>query len=189
MTEIYSLIINFPGGLESSKLHTEISLSAVTINLIGISTCGDVVEIVFNSALGSSDRNIVSVIIAAHVPAGAVPKIFTKVAINKTCSAKDWEIVSVFSINDKMMFDTDSISILSKMSGNLTSYDVRFYDFTNDNILTQANFTNAAYALMNTGTVLLTPIHEVIIELHIKVNGYVDSNDCVFISEINYYET
>ena len=168
MTETYSLSSDFPDGLDSSKLEIQIRDSSITINLVGISSCEDVVDITFESSLDPGDKTILDGIVAAHEPDPPSAREYVKLSVNGTCSQTEYELLYVFAINDKYPITINDIGITSKMTGDISSYDVRVYDVTNDNIIASANFTNTDFELQSLGTISNAPTTEELLEIHVK---------------------
>jgi len=55
----YSIANDFPGGkANTANLHSEIQASAITIHLVGVNTCEDVLDIIFEDSLPSEDKTV-----------------------------------------------------------------------------------------------------------------------------------
>ena len=57
------------------------------------------------------------------------------------------------------------------MNPGATSYDVRVYDQTNDEVLAEDNFTNTTIALHDMGTLSNVPSNDSLINIQINRNG------------------
>lgn len=67
-TYTYSLSTDFGDNLEPSQLQEEIAASAIVTDVSRIDTVGDVVDIIFVSALSGGDQTILNGLVSAHVP-------------------------------------------------------------------------------------------------------------------------
>lgn len=184
MTEEYSLSTDFTSGLDSSKLEKQIRSSAITVNLLGISSCDDVVQIEFESALEIDDKSLLNAMCAAHVPDALHRHEYIRLTIQGSTDLDFYETIGTFTINDKSHTLIDSISIMSRLDGSVTSYDVRVFDVTHNNILATANFNNASFQLNDMGTISNIPEEESLLEVQIKKNG---GDGRVHLSEITIY--
>ncbi len=73
MTEVYSKSVDFPNGLRSGQLAIEIQEdSSITTTLLRIDTNGDVVDIIFQSAISAPEKTALDTLIANYV-VGPVP--------------------------------------------------------------------------------------------------------------------
>lgn len=63
------------------------------------------------------------------------------------------------------------VKIASYMNPGATSYDVRVYDQTNDEVLAEDNFTNTTIALHDMGTLSNVPSNDSLINIQINRNG------------------
>lgn len=69
MTEVYSINLNFPSGINESQLKNEIlSNASINIACIDVGRVGNVVNIVFTSAISTSQKTILNSIVSKHIP-------------------------------------------------------------------------------------------------------------------------
>lgn len=103
---IFSLSTNFPGGLNSTQLYTQINNSAIVPSLLAINTDGDVVTIQFNSALSGAEETILNDLVANYVySSGPAPPV-TPLCKFRTSSTTD---VNAFSPTTVVWDITDII--------------------------------------------------------------------------------
>lgn len=81
-----------------------------------------------------------------------------------------------------------SIKVLSKLDGNATSYDIRVYDVTNNNVIGTVNATNANTSIVNIGTLSNLPATEAIFEIQARKNGG-NNNSYAYIYEATIENT
>jgi hypothetical protein len=186
MSEDYSLSSDFTGELDSSQLEAEINASAISVDLVGISTYADLVQIVFTTPLGSEDKALLTALVAAHLADPLHIHDYYKLSINALCNTNEYNLVYAFAINDIIKIKPVKFAITSKLTGLITSYSVRVYDVTHNNIIATANFNNSYFSLLDMGVLTSVSTDLAMLELHVKKNGGSDG-DFVCISELTIY--
>jgi len=69
MTEVYSKSADFPNGIAPGQLVNEIEADpGITTQLLGISIDGDVVDIIFVSAISGPEKTALDIVVANHIP-------------------------------------------------------------------------------------------------------------------------
>lgn len=116
------------------------------------------------------------------------PTFFKTTAIDKSYTQSDqYEVIMSLTIPGENTNAIQSINVLSYKTSNITSYDIKIYDATNNNTIAESNFSNNNLTNNNMGTLTNLPSTESIIEVQAKKNGG-NSQQKVFIKEctINY---
>lgn len=186
MSEDYSLSADFTHDLNSGQLEQEINNSNITINLVGINTCGDLVQIVFESLLGTDDKTLLNAIVSAHTPNALHICNYVKLSINRTSNLSEYELIYSFTVNDSYKLDILKLAITAKLTGSISSYDIRIYDNTNNKIIACASFNNPTFDLMDMGELSFVPSDQAMLEVHCKKVGG-DVLDKVIINELTIY--
>ncbi len=182
MTETYSKQDDFNGQLDEGQLHEEILAEAnITTTLVGVSTSGDVVSIIFQSTISSGERTALNTLVQNHTPQAAYdPRAFIK--LNAPDLADAYTNTDVYYVIMSGMLPSFAkakicnIYVTSKATGSPTSYDVRVYDVTTGETIASINLNNADKEI-NTMTINNNPsISENIIEVQAKRNGGTDES-------------
>jgi len=137
----YSLKTDFPQGLMSGQLHQTINSNKnITSQLSRIDTDGDLVQIVFESELDESSRNILAEIITSYVyePPYSLNREQQYVTIGQTDS-NDYQRVAQFIFGGGCYAKLYSISYITDEN---FSYNVKIYDKTNEKIIIEKNLSN-----------------------------------------------
>lgn len=191
MTETYSKTNDFNGQLDEGQLHEEILAEAnITTTLVGVSTSGDVVSIIFQSTISSGERTALNTLVQNHTPADPYePRAFIK--LNAPDLADAYTNTDVYYVMMSGMLPSFakakvcSIYITSKATGSPTSYDVRVYDVASGETLASVNLTNSDKEI-NTMTIHINPsMSENIIEVQAKRNGGTDES-CVWVYDVTF---
>lgn len=182
MTETYSIIVDFSGGISISQLDDEIRNSAIVTSLNGINKYGDTVDIIFSSTITSGEKTILGGLVSVHTPQSNVsftPFTVYPTKIKYNLPAFKRVVSNKFYGNN---YNIVSINFFGCMHTNTTSYDVRVVNMNNGTIIASGNFTNTYEAFNDLGTISNVPTIETEIEFHVKVNG----GGYVHIEEITY---
>lgn len=184
MSYTFSLALKFPNGINIDQLQSEIILIIDTIN--GITTCDDLVEIIFTNVL--SDEQIISLnnIINSHVPIDLIPVDNLVTVIPNITKINSTIFKRVVSINYNI---NRSSSVTIKFSGymdsNITSYNVRVVDVINNLILANIEYFNKTEDINTLGSFNISSNTNVV-EIHVKKTGG-SINDTVHINNITYF--
>jgi hypothetical protein len=170
----YSLSSDFGGNLKPRQLHNNILASAITETLQGIVGTGDVVNIIFDTALSSGDQTILDGLVSSYVMLpdydvyNHLPVVPNGVAFNQPAYRLFARCIYPGSvIANTILF----IKIDSYMDVGITSYDIRVRDATNNNVMATANFTNTVFTINDLGTISNVPTGEIAIEMDVRRNG------------------
>lgn len=191
MAEIYSKEDDFGGNIAEGQLHEEIlAESGITTTLLGISTDEDVVTIIFESTISSDEKTLLNNIIENHTPQSPyMPKKYIKVSApditNAYTNTDVYFIMMSTMLPNQISAKITNIYLTSKSTGNLTSYDVRVYNVTEDKTLATKNLTNTDKAINSMGTISNLPTTTSIIEIHAKRNGG-DENSLVWVYDVAF---
>lgn len=182
--ETYSLNTNFPSGLASDQLQDEITENETIVsNVTHINVNGDIVDIYFDTSLSGDDKIALDGIVAVHIP-----EIIDNYLINhitpqfQTIDKSEYFRIHSFIVKGEKAESIQEIKVLVCQDSDITSYDVKIYDRTNDKVIAEQNFTNTSIAINNMGTLNNLPKNESIFDVLVKRNGGVDG--CVNFNEI-----
>lgn len=177
MTETYSKQNDFNGQLDEGQLHEEIlAESGITTTLLGISTDGDVVSIIFQSTISSGEKTLLDAVVENHVPKPAYnPQRYLKLnAPELAGSSTNIDVYYVLMsgmIPSSTKAHISNIYVTSQATGSPTSYDVRVYDVTSATVLASINLNNANKAI-SAMTITNHPTEsENVVEIQAKRNG------------------
>lgn len=191
MTQIYNLSItnDFGGSLFPYQLtqfinyvNNDGSITA-TFNHVNDMT-DDIVECEFSSTLSAGEQNSLSTLAGNFgyvIPEGTI--MFPIIIPNVPISSITYELVQLFTFpGTNKLSSITNFKILSFIdTGN---YDIKIYDYTNDNIICTANFTNTNKTNNDLGTLSYLPATEATFEVHAKVDNV---NNTVNINNLSIY--
>lgn len=142
---IYSITTDFPNGIRTDQLQSEINASGISQSSSRIDTDGDVVTIYFPSSLSGGDVTILNATIAAHIPAYPADTHQMLGTFTQTVTDTTYTTVRSFYFPGSQLITLLNIYIISYMDSG-TSYQVRLYDVTNSNVIASGSFTNTVTA-------------------------------------------
>jgi len=182
MTESYSITTDFGGSVSISQLDQEIQDSSIVTSLLGINRYGDTIDIVFSSTISTGEKTTLDGIVSAHTPVTTAS--FTPFSVYP---ARNTYRSSIYSrVASHKFYGTSysiySISIFSFMRSDVTSYDIRVLNISDNSIIATGNFSNTAEDYLDLGTISNIPTVDTEIEVHVKKNGgsYVSVLEVIF---------
>lgn len=101
---------------------------------------------------------------------------------SSSTNSETYFTIMYFTVPGENVNKIQSIKILSKKKGNLTSYSVRIYDATNNNVIVENTFTNNSILINDIGILSNLPTNEAIVEVQAKRNDG-NRNSYAIISE------
>lgn len=172
MSYTYSKTSDFSGTLDAYQLQTEIiAESSITPAIQSVNIDGDVVTIIFASALSESEQTTLATVISNHVVAARYRRSMNIPIAMVATTSTIYNAVKIFEYGGSIRMPLVNLKVISEMDEGGTSYDVRICDVPNNTVICSANFTNESLAINNMGTISNLPLTETIFEVHIKVNG------------------
>ena len=116
------------------------------------------------------------------VSAGFVRFAITSKSVFRT---SNFETALTFTFPGADKGAVSKITVISDMSNNSTSYDIRIYDITNDLIIASNTYTNTTPNVNELTPISNLPGTDVIAELQIRLNSSNNKNRTVFIKELS----
>lgn len=187
MNYTYSLSANFPNGLDPYQLHQEVKMNAVIKkNIIGVETLDDQVIIIFDDEICPKELMQLNALIIAHVPDTSKPKenYYTVYPRNDSVRTSSYKAIGSFKYGGSNSVGTiDYIETISNIDLGVTSYSVRIYDKTNNQILAEkTGMTNVVEEVQDLGEISNVPVETSVLEIQLKRTGgteydyaYIDS--------------
>jgi hypothetical protein len=166
-----SLINDFHGQMNQAQLYDEIIKSTIIkINLQGISSYDDIVNIVFESTLSSTEELALNAIIANHIPKTIEGGNSNTFSVNDTSiNTTTYKKLISFIFNGTQNMSLTNIKFIGYLQTGI-SYDIRVVDTTNNKIIATQNFTNMTESINDIGTLNNLPEKQSKFELQGKVN-------------------
>lgn len=169
-TYTYSQESDFKNGLKQDQLQSEIKSSAITVEIYGITTYGDTVNIIFASSLSPSEITILNGLITAHTPIYLGNKqITSEIKFGEVISTTYTVYLSYQFPGDSIISNITHIRVSGYMSEG-TSYTIRLVDYTNNNIIAYGTFSNQTVASNELTNMSNIPANPAIFEVQCKVN-------------------
>lgn len=185
-----SVATDFNNSLDESQLHEEIvAASSITATLNGVTRTGDSVDIIFSTSLNASEQSALDSVISSHTPSTIIENGIMHTYTPKTEHVNTDEYKKILTIGymgASNVGEIRSIKCVTYMHENITSYSVRAYDRTNNQIMAEATFTNTDFEINDMGTISNIPSKNALIEIQVKRNGGQKSNK-VYIDEVSYF--
>jgi len=164
-----SLSSDFGGSLKSEQFHEEIVASSIVPALNAVNTTGDVVDIVFASALSGAEQTTLDTLITNHTP-DTTPELNNKRIVsvrNRGSTDATYKVYGKFTFPGST---NASVKTISRMQAGATDYSIKIYDFTNDQTITENTYTNVPAAINNV-VCSNVPASEAIWEVQVKVSS------------------
>ena len=171
-----SLSTDFGGSIKLKQFHEEVVANGgIAPNITGVTMTGDVIEIIFDAALSAGEETTLNGLINVHTADTSKPKenFYTETAQRPETQTSSYSRVIRFnypgSDNAGLI---DYVEVISSMDSNVTSYNIRLYDKTNDMVMAElTGLTNTADVANDLGTITNIPTSKAILEIHVKKNG------------------
>jgi len=161
-TYTYSIINDFPNGLETSQLQTEIKTNIT--NISRIDTINDEVDIVFDATLSEGNITTLNGIIASHVPYYPPTDQFIIPITKGQSSNTSFTALTTFEFPG--LNNVKNINVISYNP--YSSYTLKLLDITNNNIIAEELFTNTSVNINTFATISNIPSGTTILELQSK---------------------
>jgi len=187
-----SLSSDFSGNLKSEQFHQEILDSSITTSLNGINVTGNVVEIEFDGTLDAGETTTLNTLISNHVPDNSPSKknFFTFDPRTSDTTATSYKTIRSsfkYAGSDEIGV-INYIEIIGYKDSSPTSYAVRVYDVTNNNILAEkTGLTNTEEEIIDLGSISNIPTQSAILEIQAKRVGGNGNNKRVYIEHVVIY--
>lgn len=107
------------------------------------------------------------------------------ITAKSTFNTKNYETALTFAFPGSDTGSVEKIQIISDMSNNATSYSVRLYDLTHDEIIAENTFNNKTPQINDLTPILYLPETESIVELQLKLDSGSTFNRTIFVRELN----
>lgn len=193
MSTIYtkSLSTDFGGSIKLKQFHEEVVADGgIAPNLTGVTMTADVVDIAFDAALSAGEQTTLDGLISSHTPDVSKPKVqfYTETAQKQTIKTTSYSrsIRFTYPGSDRIGL-IDYVSVLTSKDSNMTSYDIRLYDKTNNNVMAEVTgLTNTSDDANDLGTISNIPAGKAILEIHAKRVGG-KSNSKIYIDNAIIY--
>lgn len=186
-----SLSGDFSGSLNTDQLHQEILDSAitnVTTNFDGINVDGDVVQIMFISALSGGDLAILNALIAAYVAVFRGSNIATAYSRVYQFAQPYYQIIGKLSFKGTDVWDLTNIEVSTWMDTGVTSYSIKIYDPTNVQIISENTFTNTdPSAIQQITPINNLPTSPTLFEIWGRLNGTIPVGGLAYCDYIRLY--
>lgn len=172
VTYNYSIIANFPSGVQEGQLLREIEAdSAILVKAVEVTVSGDDVDVIFESTLPANQETALNIVVAAHVPITA--KESSNITFKKTeVETPTYKMVVAFGYKGSREAGMiESFKVVTKKDETATDYSIRIYDLNHNNVLAEDTYTNTKDELHIMTMVSNVPENEALLELHMKVNG------------------
>lgn len=167
--ETYSISSDFGGVIpDISILQNQIN-NNISQDLEGINVEGGNVNIIFNSSLSVSNKNILDDIVNKfEIRHLSLP------LISMTITNTSYQRISLISLP---IIKYIRPRIISYMDPACTSYDVRFLDKSNNNILLDVNLTNTTDASQILSSLSSLPSGDFDLEVLVKKKGGISTSE------------
>lgn len=90
---------------------------------------------------------------------------------NNYTSSNTYEVIITLTVPGESVNPVENIKLLSYKDNGITSYDIRIYDATNNQIISETNFSNNLLEINTISNLSNLPSTESIIEIQTKKNG------------------
>lgn len=187
-TYTYSHSSDFGSSLNSSQLQTEIKASNIVPSIASVNRNGDVIDIVFASALSGAEQTTLNGLVSAHVPKPILDSSTYITPKKGDTSSKAYARMSIFKYyGSNNTAPIVAIETISCMSDTVTSYDIRILDKTNGLVIAEkTGLTHTDDAVDDLGTISNLPTDSALFEVQMKRNGG-NGNPKVFLENIIIY--
>lgn len=179
----FSLLVNFPYGLNKSQLQQEIlATPAIVARCTKISECSDTVTIWFSASLSGGEVTALNAVISAHAPNIK----YTTIAAIVTPAVKKYNNTSFARC--ATLFcppSVKSFAFIANKDAAVTSYSIRIVDITNIEIIGAQTFTTEDVVEIKNLTNI--PASVTTVEIQIKKTGGT-SADYVYVDNITAFE-
>lgn len=139
----YTLSGDFPDGLDIGALHYSIVNGIPGGDLLGITQNDNDVQIDFGVVLDAGQQTTLNNIITNYVFSVPSRASFDTVTINTPrITSDEYQVVGIYNFKGLNTAIVSNITYGSYMQGNLTSYNMRIYDKTNDEYVAESLFSN-----------------------------------------------
>jgi hypothetical protein len=145
------------------------------------------IYVVFAAELSPADFSTLTTVISNHN--GNVPPTPTSRVILATRTniykSNVWDRAIAFHYDSDINKSITAIEAYSCMVNGITSYDIRVYNATANEVIVEATFTNTEYQTVNLGTISNMPLTHSDIDVLVRVNGGLGKN--VYVDTITFY--
>lgn len=178
------------GSVRTDQLHDEIDESIISVELEGITTNGDVVDIVFVSALSGVEQTTLDTILSNHAPDFSKPrKNFFIITPKQKLKGKSYVLAASFNYPGSSEIGTiDYIDMVAYNDKQVTSFDARVVDTSSGlTIAERTVMASNVYQKFDLGVISDVPEFSSLLELHIRKNGGKNRNAVALESLTVYY--
>lgn len=192
MTDTYtkSIVTDFSNSFRLENFIKDIKSNISSATIADIMTKGDVVRLVFSTALSTADDTMVQSLITAHDSTRIKPKekFFTVHPKIADSNVTEYCVVATFPYNGSKKIGTiDFVTCIACMDPGVTSYDMRVFGTTAGTVLAEkTGNVNTEAGIIDLGTISNVPTTEDILEIHIKKIGGTE-DDYVHIDDVAIY--
>lgn len=178
-TYTYSLASDFGGSMSSSQLHREITDDvSITKSLSAVSAYGDVVKIVFTSALSAGEITELETLIASHsvVPVASYTSEMTLVLEKHRHRKSSYrKLGTCIYAGSLRVGPIKQVKCISSMDSKNTDYTVKILDATSNKTIVETTLTNTTETLNDLTPLANIPTEESLIYVLLKVTGKRDA--------------
>lgn len=171
MSYNYSFITDFSSNFNHTQFHNEVANGGLGPTLLRVDRNGDTITVVFDASLNTGEETTLDGLVSAHTPQQTQGIHIQNIIVPDSIITNTTYINICTFIVDGTIWDITNICAISFMEEEGTSYDIKLFDTTNNNIIVTKTLTNITEENNDLGTLSNLPTNIAIIEAQVKVTG------------------
>jgi hypothetical protein len=169
-----SLSTDFGGNINLSNLHNEIVAETGIVPVLnGVSQTGDDIEITFVTGLSGGELTLLNTVISNHNSIVILPTILHETVQMKldNINTTSYKRMGTYLYDGTIHNGINAIKAQCYMDSGITSFDIRIYDSTNNQVIAEHNCTSTTQMICDYGTISNVPTNFAVLEFQAKRNG------------------
>ena len=182
-SQTYSLVTNFPNGLNRYQLQQQIAATAIVPVCNGIITNVDAVYIIFSDTLSISQISILNTLVQNYIYVSDKAYLGNVLSVTPTLNSVSIPMYKRVASLVMPATTTARVYTISSIEPTATSYDIIFINRDSAQILLQVNLTNTTETKQDLGYLSNLPNTQIQLDISVRKNGGTTS-DSASISNI-----